>query len=246
VRSSQCAEYCGDRGRSGCTRITGRGRLAGPTGRHRWLGPSRRGVAGVSGLLTTNTLWYIGRGTGVTALLLLSLVMVLGIVTRAGEPVAGLPRFAISTLHRTTSLSALFFLTIHIVMLYLDPFAQLSVAVVTLGFIAPYRPLWQGLGTVAVELVVALVISSLLRTRMSLRSWRLIHWSAYLCWPFAMLHAIGIGTDHTSKWMLAIDAACITSVLAAIGWRIVSSRFTPDTASAKTFGLGVADAPGPR
>jgi sulfoxide reductase heme-binding subunit YedZ len=151
--------------------------------------------------------------------------MVLGILTRAGEPVLGLPRFAISTLHRTTSLSALFFLTIHVCSLYFDPYAQLSVVIVGLGFLAPYRPLWQGLGTVAMELLVALVLSSLLRNRLSLRSWRLIHWSAYFCWPCAMLHVIGIGTDHTSKWMLTIDVLCGTAVLIATAWRVFSPRF---------------------
>jgi sulfoxide reductase heme-binding subunit YedZ len=120
----------------------------------------------------TNALWYLGRGSGVSALVLLSLVVVLGIVTRAGRPVPGLPRFAVAAVHRTTSLTAVLFLAVHITTLLLDPYAQLRLVDVVVPFGGAYRPLWQGLGTVAVDLIALLVVSSLLRDRIGLRVWR--------------------------------------------------------------------------
>lgn len=173
----------------------------------------------------TNALWYFGRGFGVSALVLFSLVVVLGIVTRAGRPLPGLPRVTVSTVHRTASLTALLFLGLHVTTLLLDPYAQLRAVDAVLPFLAEYRPLWQGLGTLALDLVVVLVASSLLRPRVGLRLWRVLHWTAYLCWPLAVGHALGIGTDNRSGWLLGVVAGCVLAVLVAVAWRLTSRRF---------------------
>ena len=47
-----------------------------------------------------DALWYVGRGTGVVSLVLLTVVMVLGIGSRSGRPAFGLPRFGVVALHR--------------------------------------------------------------------------------------------------------------------------------------------------
>ena len=167
----------------------------------------------------TNALWYLGRGTGISALVLFSLVMVLGILVRGGRPLPGLPRFAIAALHRSTSLTAVALLAVHIGTLYLDPYAQLRLADLVFPFMATYRPVWQGLGTLAAELVVLLILTSLVRDRLGQRTWRTLHWTAYACWPLAMAHAIGNGTDGKSTWMLGIAAACAASVVGALAWR---------------------------
>jgi sulfoxide reductase heme-binding subunit YedZ len=178
----------------------------------------------------TSALWYFGRGFGVSALVLFSLVVVLGILTRAGHPLPGLPRFAVATVHRTASLAALAFLGLHVTTLLLDPYAQLRLADVVLPFLAGYRPLWQGLGTLALDLVVVLVASSLLRHRIGLGSWRFLHWAAYLCWPLAVAHALGIGTDNRTGWLLGVVTACVVLVLAATCWRVTGRRFATPAA----------------
>ena len=175
----------------------------------------------------TSALWYFGRGFGVSALVLFSLVVVLGIVTRSGRALPGLPRLAVTTVHRTASLAALLFLTLHVTTLLLDPFAQLRMLDVVLPFFAAYRPLWQGLGTLALELAAVLVVSSLLRHRLGLRAWRAIHWAAYLCWPLAVAHALGNGTDNNTGWLLGIVGACVAAVAAAVTWRVAAPRFAP-------------------
>ena len=173
----------------------------------------------------TNQLWYFGRGFGVSALVLFSLVVVLGIVTRGGRPLPGMPRAAVATVHRTASLAAVLFLGLHVITLLLDPYSQLRLVDVVLPFLAHYRPLWQGLGTVAFDLAVVLVVSSLLRHRLGLRSWRAIHWTAYACWPLAVVHAVGTGTDRTSGWLLATVAGCVLAVAAAVTWRVAGATF---------------------
>lgn len=173
----------------------------------------------------TNALWYLARGTGTVSLVMLSIVVMLGIGSRSGRPVFGLPRFAVSAVHRNASLMAVALLSVHIVTLLFDPYAQLKLVDVVLPFVGTYRPLWLGLGTLAFDLVLALVVTSLLRHRLGVRGWRAIHWTAYAAWPVAVAHGLGTGTDNGTWWIWTIAAACVASVVAAIGWRL-SDQFS--------------------
>ena len=172
----------------------------------------------------TDALWYLGRGTGTVAMILLSVVVVLGIGGRSGRAVFGLPRFAVTIVHRNAALLSVVFLAIHVVTLLFDPYAQLNLASLVIPFTTAYRPLWMGLGIVASDLVIAIVVTSLLRHRLGVRAWQAVHWLAYLSWPLAMAHSIGAGTDEHQAWLLIIVAACGLAVAAAGVWRL-SGRF---------------------
>jgi sulfoxide reductase heme-binding subunit YedZ len=87
-----------------------------------------------------------------------------------------------------------------------------------------YRTLWLGLGTIAFELLLAIIATSLLRRHIGARTWRAIHWLAYASWPIAVLHGIGTGTDSSALWMRSIDVLCVAAVLIALAWRL---RATP-------------------
>src|SRR6202042_849088 len=81
-------------------------------------------------------------------------------------------------------------------------------------------PLWLGLGAVATDLVLALVLSSLVRHRIGYPAWRVIHWTAYVCWPVALVHALGTGSDSRSGWAQLLYVLCVLAGLAAVGWRL--------------------------
>jgi sulfoxide reductase heme-binding subunit YedZ len=167
-----------------------------------------------------SALWYLGRGTGVTALVLFTLAVALGVAVRSGRPAAGLPRFGVHQLHRSASLLATSLLAVHVTALLFDPYAQLRLLDLVLPFAGGYRPLWLGLGTLALDLVVAIVVTSLLRERIGRRAWRALHWATYGMWPLALLHALGTGTDGSTPWLRGIAVACVLSVAAAVGWRL--------------------------
>jgi sulfoxide reductase heme-binding subunit YedZ len=169
-------------------------------------------------------LWYLGRSSGVVSLVLLTLVVALGIATRSGRLLPGLPRFAVSAVHRSASLLAVVFLTVHVVTLTLDPQSQLRWIDAVIPFGSHPKPLWIGLGAASLDLMFALVVTSLLRQRIGHRVWRAIHWTAYALWPFAILHTIGTGTDMRSPWMVGLVSVCALMIAGLIGWRL-SSRF---------------------
>ncbi len=166
-----------------------------------------------------SALWYLGRGAGVVTLVLLSLTVVLGVVTRSGRPLPGLPRFAVSGLHRSVSLLAVALLGVHVVTLTLDPKAQLRWVDMLVPFGSAWRPLWVGLGALAVDLMAALVVTSLLRERIGRRAWRAVHWAAYAAWPLALFHSLGSGTDLGTGWFTLTALACTGAVTTAIAWR---------------------------
>lgn len=171
----------------------------------------------------TNALWYLGRGSGVVTLVLITLVVALGIATRSGAPLPGLPRFAVAAIHRNASLLGVTFLGIHVVTLLFDPYAQLRLLDVVLPFQGTYRPLWLGLGTVALDLLAALVVTSLVRHRLGVRAWKALHWTSYAMWPLALIHALGIGTDSGQGWLRLTAVACGVLVGGAVFWRMSSS-----------------------
>ncbi len=174
----------------------------------------------------TNAAWYVARGTGVVSLVLLTVVMVLGVGSRSGRPVFGLPRFAVSLVHRNASLLATVLVALHVGTLLIDPYAQLRLVDIVIPFAAPYRTAWVGLGTITLDLIVALVVTSLLRQRIGPRAWRAVHWLAYAAWPIAWLHGIGTGTDRGTAWYFWIAIATAAIVVAAVGWRLAGGFTT--------------------
>jgi sulfoxide reductase heme-binding subunit YedZ len=155
------------------------------------------------------------------SLLLLTAVVVLGIATTTRREGQIWPRFLSARLHRNVSLLALVFLELHIATAVLDPFAHLGLRDAVIPFVSNYRPLWLGLGVVAAELVMALAITSALRSRITYRVWRTLHWIAYACWPLALLHGIGTGTDVRTSWFTVLDIVCVGAVFSAlVGWRL--------------------------
>jgi hypothetical protein len=108
-----------------------------------------------------------------------------------------------------------------------DGFAPISWLAAVVPFTSPYRPLWLGLGALAFDLILALVVTSLLRSHLSYRAWKTVHWAAYACWPIAFVHGLGTGSDGTARWALVIDALCLAAVVAAIGWRVVEAGWMP-------------------
>jgi methionine sulfoxide reductase heme-binding subunit len=165
-------------------------------------------------------LWYTTRATGVVALILLTLTVALGVAgsTRLSTP--ALPRLVRSGLHRNISLLSVAFVATHVLTTVLDPYASISITSAIIPFSSHYRPFWLSLGTIAFDMLLALVATSMVRTRLSYRAWRAVHWLAYASWPIALWHSLGTGSDSKLSWLLVLDALCVLVVAAAALWRL--------------------------
>lgn len=173
---------------------------------------------------TTTLLWTLGRGAGAAAFLLLTASMLLGILSWSRFTRPTWPRVATTRLHRNLSLLGLGFVGAHLMTMLLDRYAHVEPIDVVVPFGAGYEPLWVGLGTIALWLVVVLNATSLAQRSLGWRRWRAIHWVAYACWPVAALHAVGAGSDARSAWLLGVLATSIALVVPATLARIARAR----------------------
>src|SRR6266700_3894871 len=96
--------------------------------------------------------------------------------------------------------------------------------------------MWLGLGAVALDLLLALIATSLLRARIGFKTWRAVHWLAYASWPVALVHALGTGSDAGTLWLQLLAVVCTGTVVAAVLWRVATARGgTPLVRAASVF-----------
>ena len=124
--------------------------------------------------------------------------------------------------HRTLALFSVAFLALHVLTAILDPFVSIGWAATVVPFASGYRTLAIGLGTLAVDLGGAVIITSLVR-RGGSRTWRAVHWLAYLAWPVAFVHSLTAGNDLGIWWVALIEWGCAAAVATAVLARILES-----------------------
>lgn len=161
-------------------------------------------------------LWFVSRASGLVLLALLTTVIVLGVAARLGTAPGRWPRYAVVELHRTLALFLVAFLTLHVLTAILDPFVSIGWAATVLPFTSGYRTLAIGLGTLAVDLGAAVLLTSVARVRLGFRVWRAVHWLAYLAWPAAFLHSLTAGNDLGIWWVALIEVGSAVAVAAAL------------------------------
>ena len=168
-------------------------------------------------------LWYATRATGLVAMLLLTVSVLLGGITAGRFASENWPRFLSQGLHRNISLLVLAFLALHVGTTVVDTYTSIPLAAAFVPLASAYKTAWLSLGTVALDLLLVLVATSLVRRRLGYRAWRRVHWLAYACWPVAVAHGLGIGTDRSVTWVLVLSMACVLAVLGTATWRVITA-----------------------
>lgn len=172
-------------------------------------------------------LWYLTRATGLVALVLLTISVVMGIVASIGWATEHWPRFLSQRMHRDVSLFCLGFVALHVLSTVSDGYVDIGLSSAFLPFQTSYRPVWISFGALAFDLMLAVMITSALRRRIGYSSWRFVHWLAYVCWPIALIHSLGGGSDSSLPLVLALEAGCGAAVAAAIACRLVTGGTIP-------------------
>ena len=147
------------------------------------------------------TFWYLTRGSGVVALILLTAAVAIGIVNALRWRTDHWPRFALTDAHRNLTLLSIAFVAIHVVTTVADGYAPIGLLDAVVPFRSPYRPLWLGLGAVSFDLLLALVVTSLMRGSIPARVWRGLHWLAYAAWMVARFVTLTLRA-RGSRWLI--------------------------------------------
>jgi sulfoxide reductase heme-binding subunit YedZ len=178
-------------------------------------------------VVTVGLLWLVSRASGLVAFALLTATLVAGALaarpdrTREGR---AWPRWARQTLHRDLALLAIGTLGVHVSSVVLDGYVDVGWISAVVPFTAGYHPLSVAAGALALDAVLLVVATSLLRVRLGYRSWRAVHWLVFAAWPLAALHYLGVGTDAGTRWGLAAVGVATAAVVAAVAARLVAAR----------------------
>ena len=165
-------------------------------------------------------MWFLTRSSGMVALIFLTGSVALGVVTSVGWSSVRWPRFITIAVHRNISLIAMVLLGFHIATTVLDGYAPIGWLDAVVPFRSAYRPIWLGLGALGFDLLLAVIVTSLLRRHLSYAAWKAVHWASWAAWPLAVLHGLGTGSDSMNGWSQVIYVACAAVVIAACWWRI--------------------------
>jgi sulfoxide reductase heme-binding subunit YedZ len=161
--------------------------------------------------------------------------MLIGLlVTRQGR-LPGLPRFAVTGLHRNLSLLAAVFVVLHVVTAVMDGYVNIPLTAAVVPLASPYERIWLSLGTVSLDLMLAAIVTSLLRRHLSRRVWRAVHLLAYVSWPVAWVHSVFASGDLRHGVLFDLAIACAIMVGAGTLWRLVAA--SRDVPRAERVGL---------
>ncbi len=166
--------------------------------------------------------WDTARAGGLISYVLLTTAVSLGLVLRNRWQSSRWPRLVTNELHGYVSLLALVFIVVHILAVAVDPFTHFGLAAVLVPFASHYRPIWMGLGIVALYLLLAVWLSTRLRKRIGHRVWRQIHVLAFGVYAAATLHGLGTGSDTRTAWAAALYATSVGLVGTLLAIRLLA------------------------
>ena len=164
---------------------------------------------------------------GVLALVALTGSVMVGLLATDRVVMTPGHRVMAQAVHRAFSFGALAFLIIHIATEILAQRSHIIDAVIP--FLSPYRTFYIGLGTIASDLIVLLVVTSILRKRFTAHGkawrWRAIHYGSYVAFVFGVLHGLlgGRAAKPYVDWSYGF-AIAVTALGLAVRFLAISLR----------------------
>jgi len=168
--------------------------------------------------VTPHIYWIVSRAAGVTALVLSSLAVCVGLSIGA-RLVRGRTAQLRAT-HEALTLATLCAIAIHGLSLLGDAYLHPSLADISVPFLSSYMTIWTSAGIVAFWAMAVLGLSYYARKRIGVRRWRTLHRFAALAWLLGVAHSLAEGSDAGELWFLAMVAVVVLPalVLLAVRW----------------------------
>lgn len=172
------------------------------------------------------TLWYVTRAAAISAYLLLSLTVVLGLlrstlrVSRSGG--SGSIWF-LDEAHQFAALLAAGFVLLHLVTLVLDPVVPFSLGNLLVPVGEPYQPFATTLGVFTLYTLAVVLLSSWFRGALSYGFWRALHGISFAAFALVTLHGLLDGTDSGQAWMRLVYLGISVLVLLLIVARVLAA-----------------------
>lgn len=171
--------------------------------------------------------WFVARASGLVAWVLLSLAVLWGLLVASRMiPLRTAPKWLLDT-HRFLGALALTFTGVHLFALWADDYLPFGPRALFVPFASRYEPGAVAWGVVALYLLVAVELSSLVMRHLPRRLWRTVHLSSFVLFVFATLHGALAGTDATNLVFVMMVSMFVGVTLFAIGYRVVARGAAP-------------------
>ncbi|MDX6690244.1 MAG: methionine sulfoxide reductase heme-binding subunit [Solirubrobacteraceae bacterium] len=153
---------------------------------------------------TSHIWWLASRASGITAFLLISLSVLLGLAMATKILRGRVKAPVLVKLHESLALSGLVAIAVHAITLLGDAFLHPGPIGVLVPFTMDHAPVFTGLGVVAAYLAALLGLSYYVRRRIGTKRWRSLHRLTLLVYVLGVTHTLGAGTDASAIWLQAI------------------------------------------
>jgi predicted ferric reductase len=152
--------------------------------------------------------WFVIRSSGLVAVVLLTVSVVLGLIGPRLRPTARLTSISV---HRAASVAGTLLIVAHIVLALLDTWIVLDWPAALLPGAAGWQRWGVALGALAVDLIIVILVTTATRLRTP-RLWRRAHLLAYPVWALSVGHGLLVGTDGAAMRAVAMASAAVVLI----------------------------------
>ena len=145
--------------------------------------------------------WYVTRTTALLAYLALCGSVVYGLLLSTGILDRIAQRTVSFTLHQDLAAIGVALGLVHAAVLAIDRSVPYSLLELVVPFAGPYRPIWVGLGQIALGVSLLVYLSFYVRKRMGQKAWRRLHYLSFLAFLAATAHGLMAGSDTQAAWV---------------------------------------------
>ena len=168
--------------------------------------------------------WVLARVSGLSAYAALAIALLTGVALRTAVLDWLGSNRAIRSMHEFTTVLWLPLAALHVLSLLFDATARIGVVDVFLPFRASYGTLAIGLGSLSVDVLVAVTVAAYLKRRMPKELWLWVHRLAYVAFALIFLHAVLSGTDFSDPAVSAITWGTAAGLLTLTLARVLGGR----------------------
>jgi hypothetical protein len=191
---------------------------------------------------------FLNFGAGVLSLVALSCSVIWGLVASDRLFLNARQRILSQAVHRTTAISSVAFLLLHVTVKIVLDHAPFYAALIpfSLGFTG--AAILISFGTMAGLLMIATAITGALRSAFASPApvaarWRMYHMLAYPAWCFALIHGLYAGRE-AKPIFTTLYCLCLLGVAAALGLRAAPDPVKRKVADRVLAVLGTETRPG--
>jgi methionine sulfoxide reductase heme-binding subunit len=168
--------------------------------------------------------WVLARVSGLSAYAALAIALISGVALRTAVLDWLGSNRAIRSLHEYATVLWLPLAALHVVTLLLDATARIGVLDVFVPFQAGYGTVAIGLGSLSVDILLAVTVAAYLKRKLRADVWLWIHRLAYVAFALIFFHAVLSGTDFSDPAVSAITWGTAAGLLTLTLARVLGGR----------------------